>query len=125
MRRDFEPEYRRRVRKQTEDEKEESNRKRWQGDNQKWVERILASIGAIYSQRERHKTDEDRQWRYERFFQAGEIFALVAAAVVGVVAIVIGTHDAKEQRTIMGGQLTLVETDQRPWIKVDIEKFDD
>jgi hypothetical protein len=51
----------------------------------------------------------------------------VLCVVTGYTAIILHETDVKigEQAFAMTTQLHLLESDQRPWIKVDVEKFDD
>jgi hypothetical protein len=108
-----EPEYRRRLREEAQNEQHETGAKQRHRDYQKAIKRIIDAICAITKQRQRDKQDEPRQRRYDRLFQGGEILALVAAAIVGVVAIRVGTMDSKKQRGIMQGQLTEMQAASR------------
>jgi hypothetical protein len=51
------------------------------------------------------------------------VFGLWLAAGVGATAILIGTHDAEQQRGVMKGQLETMQAQftatERPWISVD------
>ena len=97
MRRNNDPEYRRRAREKAEDDKRKTDSERRDGDTQDQIERIVDAIGTITKQRQRDKKDEDRQRFYDRLFQAGEIAALVAAAIVGLIAIYVGNSDSAKQ----------------------------
>jgi hypothetical protein len=106
-----EPKYRRRIRQQAENQKREAESEKRHRENRDAIDGIVREISAIKSQTQADNYEHDRRWKCERRLQIGEIFALVAAAVVGVIAICVGNLDASRQRH-------LTEIDQRPWLEV-------
>jgi hypothetical protein len=114
MPRNREPEYRRRIREETENKKRQTD----QAEQGKRIDRLVTAISALEQQQERHRQEDNSQHRRDRLWQRAEVIALAAAAVVGVVAIVVGNADSRHQQKLMRGQLNAMQNAERPaiWI---------
>jgi hypothetical protein len=118
-----EPEYRRRIREKADKDKHESANERQEAANRAYVNKIVASIDAMYEhyKRESHKDHTRRKW--DRFWEIMGVFGLWLAAGVGATAVWIGTNDADLQRRVAQGQLDVMRGEftatNRPWISLD------
>ena len=104
-----EPEYRRRVRENRENEKRQSERERNEASQDARIEKIIASIEGIVKQIDRYTDEKTPENRCKRRWDKGEVIGLWAAAAVGIVAILVGSDDSSGQRGIMQRQLTEME----------------
>jgi hypothetical protein len=55
-----------------------------------------------------------------RLWRRAEVFGLWAAAAVGLIAVLVASHDAREQIVALRGQLSAMLADQRAWLDVTI-----
>jgi hypothetical protein len=124
MRRAYkEPEYRWRIRQKAEQDHQKSEKERQEATQKHHIDHIILALHRIKT-KIRSSNDEntprrkrDRGWYH--FWDFVTALGLWAAASVGVAAICIGTHDAKQQRTVMQGQLNEMIADRRPWVSVE------
>ena len=84
------------------------------------VEKIASAIQAIEQELNRANDDSTPQMKSERNWERSGIIGLWIAALVGLAAVCVGSHDAKEQRDLMQNQLTEMKSEQRPWIYAEV-----
>jgi hypothetical protein len=122
------PEYRWRISKQTEDKKNQAERKRQQADERERIDRLVSAIGAIEQQQERYHHKDEHQRQCDRLWDRAGVVALTVAAIVGVVAVLVGNSDSAKQRGVMQRQLDDAEIQEAASITIrnlKVEGFPD
>ena len=125
MRRDREPEYRGRIRKQAQNHERQTRRERDQADQRKGIERLIAAIGSITQQQQRSHDESERQRHNDRLWERGGVVALVVAAVVGATAIYVGNSDSAKQRRVMQAVMDLTIVQLRPKLALELKTAGD
>ena len=69
------------------------------------------AVNALCSQRKRPDGREPVD-----FWRALEVFGLWAAAGVGLIAIIVSSHNSRDQLTAMNGQLSAMQEEGRAWV---------
>lgn len=101
-----EPEYRRRIREETENNKRQAERVEGDTERDKQVEKLIVSISEIKHQLEQGAADDKSYRKGERRRHLWEIAMLATAAAVGLIAILVSSYDSHEQRTVMADQVS-------------------
>jgi hypothetical protein len=86
---------------------------------------MVSEIRSTKRQAEEHKHDHDRQWKIERCWQKGEVASLTAAALVGLIAILVGNSASDKQRSVMQNTLDEMRVDRRAWVTADVNLSND
>jgi hypothetical protein len=125
-----EPEYRRRIREKTEEDEHKTETERQKSANITKNYEVIRSIYAIHQEYQRYNNEERSRKQGDRFWEIAGVAGLWIAAAVGIAAILVGSHDASEQRGVTQRQLsemrragnvmqqTLVMS-QRPWLYIE------
>jgi hypothetical protein len=105
-----EPEYRRRAREKATHDQERADRERDEANKEANQDKIIAALQAIAIEQARAEDTCAPKNKRETWLKLAEIIALAIAAAVGAVAVLVGNHDASEQRLVMNRQLTEMQT---------------
>lgn len=105
-----EPEYRRRIRQQTEHDQNCADDERDRSAKSADIHEIVLAIKAIDEKYDRETHKEHTRKKWDRLWEVLGVVGLWLAAAVGISAIIYGTRDANEQRGIMQGQLNQMKS---------------
>jgi hypothetical protein len=111
MPRHFIPEYRRRIRENAQKHKESADKERQKAERESEHEDLATAIHAVEQELHRSSDENAPQKKSDRRWERAGIIGLWAAAIVGVVAIIMGNLDS-------GRQLDEMQAEQRPWIGI-------
>jgi hypothetical protein len=100
-----EPEYRRRRREEAKENQRSADRERDEATKNSHVEKIIAALNGIIENLKGSQDEKSPKNTGDRRRHVWEIGGLWAAATVGLLAIIIGNHDASQQIGIMQSQL--------------------
>lgn len=114
-----EPEYRRRRRKEAEENQRYADREWDEATENTQVEKIVIAVEGIIQKLESAEDKKSPKNKDERRWKRREVCGLWAAAAVGLIAIVVGNVDAHRQRDTMQAQLDEMRDEQRPWVYVE------
>jgi hypothetical protein len=116
---DQEPEYRRRIRKKSEQDRHEVEREGDKAADNSNTDKIIGAVHCVAEKIDREQDKNTSQKKRDRIWQHAEVIGLWLAAAVGIAAVWIASHDAHKQAKIMQGQLDEMHIDQRAWVYVD------
>ncbi len=102
--------YRRRIRQKTEEDKRKAERERHESTQDAHIEKIVASVEELVEQINRYTDEESPHNRSKRCWEKAEVVGLWAAAIVGIVAIVVGSWDSDSTRRTMIKQTSEMES---------------
>jgi hypothetical protein len=122
---DFEPEYRRRIRKKIEEKQQKAETELHKAADAAKHFEIIRSIDLIFQENKRYNNEKRSRKKGDRFWNIASAIGLWLAAGVGLTAILVSTRDADRQRTVMQGELNEMRGEQRPWISVVVDPASD
>jgi hypothetical protein len=111
-----EAEYRRRAREKAAQDKQEADRERDKAAEYAHKQKIVVALNSLNEKIDGYQNQPHPKPKREWPWKLAETLGLWLAAAVGAIAVLVGNHDATDQRTVMQGQLDSMENAQRPWI---------
>lgn len=122
-----EPEHKRIRREKAERSEREACRKDDEAAKQTYVKQIVDAIKGVIQSLERHDNERNPDKKWDRKWRRYEVRGLWAAAIIGLLAIIVSSVEAYHQRSVLHGlqsaaqqQLDEMEAEQRPWVRVSI-----
>jgi hypothetical protein len=90
-----------------------------ESNNESYIEKISAGINRVEQELSRANDENTPHKKWDRRWARAGVLGLWAAALVGLLAIFVATHDAWRQRDAMDQQLAIMQAQQRAWIAVE------
>lgn len=104
-----EPEYRRRIRQETEQNKSDSKAKEREAAHESQIEKLSAAMHRVEQELYRANDETSPKNTKQYWWEKAGVIGLWAAAAVGVIAVVVSSIDSHHQRGVMRGQLDVME----------------